>query len=541
VSGNVSQQVPNGNSSAGPAWTTFGGKTLMAWKGVAADPRIWWATSSSLEPDAGSNQYTWTPIQPVPNALSSSSPALATLKGVVYLVWKGPGTDGSMYWSKFDGNGAWTAPQSVSGAGGTSTGPALAASGGTLYLAWKDESDGTNIYWSTSGDGGRTWSSQQPISGVGTSAGPALASDGAGGVYLAWKGIDPDTTVWWSKCTDGKTWSAQQRGPVGALVGPGLAVDGSKVLWVALTAVEFSPSAMYPVFTTGGPVVYFSSLTNESQNQWSPRADRYDAYTPNRPALISTGRDGSGVMLAWSGPQVGAAAVSYSRLLLPPQSIEFTMNNFVINMMRSGHLGIKNGSDTDYVGMAIKVTGQPVVIATKGVGDQTGGQVGVGLGLGPITVHPGDLVYFHYAIINSGQGAPSATGYLEKVGNALLNAVEKADEAAIQSYTGLPLSQLSPQEAGALIGAQIGTTLPGVGTILGAIAGWLADDVWNFAFPDCDGPVAAGLFILDAWIIRSLATYGIYSRTDNNPGVNSPSGCGANSDYQVDWSFGFSL
>jgi hypothetical protein len=507
----------------------------MAWKGEATDTRIFWSTSSALLPDSNSNQYTWSAEAAVPGALTSSSPTLATLKGVPYLVWKSQGTDGTMYWSKFDGNGGWTTPQSLPG--GTSEGPALAALGDTLYLAWMDENNGTRIFWSTSGDGGKTWAPQAEIYGIGTSASPALASDGVDTVYMAWKGPDPDTTVWWAKCNDGRKWTTQQRGPVGALVGPALAVDGNKVLWVALTALGVGQNAIFPVFVPG-TAVYFSCLSNEGANQWSPRAQQDLADSLNRPALIPTGSDGSYLMLAWRARE--DSSVSYSRLLLPPQVIEFSIPDYVIKNMRSGSFGKKNESDTVYVGLAAKVKGQPISISTKESGNHTGGEVGVaGVGSALLTIHPGDIVYFHYALINWGAGAPSATQFLEKTANMLLNAVEKADEAAIQSLTGLPLTQLSPQESGALIGAQIGCAIPGVGVILGAIAGWLADDVWGFAFPDCDGPVAAGLYILDAETIRQItAGSGIYIRTDDNPGVTSAGGCGSNSDYQVIWNVG---
>ena len=117
-----------------------------------------------------------------------------------------------------------------------------------------------------------------------------------------------------------------------------------------------------------------------------------------------------------------------------------------------------------------------------------------------------------------------------------MNAVEKVDEAAVESLTGLPLTQLTPQEAGALIGGELGTAaLPGLGTVLGALAGWFTDDVWGFLFPDCDGPVAAGLYVCSAAQIRATMMQGGYSQTDDNPGVNSPGGCGQNSDYQINW------
>jgi len=90
--------------------------------------------------------------------------------------------------------GAWSPQQLTSGDRGTSTTPALASYGGRLYMVWKGIND-TGIYYSFF-DGG-FWSPQQLTSGDrGTSSAPALASYG-GSLYMAWKGID-DTGIYYS-------------------------------------------------------------------------------------------------------------------------------------------------------------------------------------------------------------------------------------------------------------------------------------------------------------------------------------------------------
>jgi hypothetical protein len=192
---NLGQIIPNVGTSAGPAWTVYGGKTLLAWKGQGNDNGIYWSTTTTLEPDSNSNQYTWEPQQLISNVGTSANPAVANLKGVVFLAWKGQGTDESIYLSKLDTNGEWTPQLQVPGVGGTSDGPALAVTGDTLYLAWLEERGGTRIFWSKSTDGGTNWSPQAPVPNVGTSAGPALASDGSGAMYLAWKGEGNDSAI----------------------------------------------------------------------------------------------------------------------------------------------------------------------------------------------------------------------------------------------------------------------------------------------------------------------------------------------------------
>ncbi|MGP8142808.1 MAG: sialidase family protein [Terriglobales bacterium] len=526
------EQVPNVATSAGPAWVVNGSKTLLAWKGEGTDPGIYWSTTSALKPDAHSNQYEWAPQQKVPNVGTSAGPALANLKGVVYMAWKGE-SDGAIYLSKLDSNGAWTPQQKVPGVGGTSDGPALAVTQGTLYLAWKAESGDTRIFWSKSTDG-TSWSPQAQVPGVGTSAGPALASDGVGAMYLAWKG-ESDSFIWWSKCSDGRSWAPQLRGPAGAIAGPALAVDGNKGKWLAWSGnYNFIP--LVPM-SFGVPVACFSTLVNEAGNVWSSGVGRLGFGTSIQPALLSTGADGSGVMLACSGPsQNNISNIFYGPLLLPAESVEFGMNDLIVNTMRSGHATFKDGTDTVYASISVKIKGQPVASKTTFVGNIKDGEHTVGIAVGGLTIQDTDTVYFSYSAINSSQGVSAATAFLEKAGSQLLNAVEKADEAAIKDLTGLDLSQLSPQEAGALIGAQLGNfVLPGFGAVIGAIAGWFADTLAGFFSPLCDGPVAAGVYVFSAPQLRGMLTSGGFTQTDDNPGTTSAGGCGSNSDYQVIW------
>jgi hypothetical protein len=101
------------------------------------------------------------------------------------------------------------------------------------------------------------------------------------------------------------------------------------------------------------------------------------------------------------------------------------------------------------------------------------------------------------------------------------------------------LSGLTPQEAGALVGAQLGSiVLPGLGTVLGALAGWFADNIESLIFPNCDGPVAVAVYVFSAAQLLQRtqnAQNGVYVQTDEHQGVTSDKGCGQNSDYQVTW------
>ncbi len=268
-----------------------------------------------------------------------------------------------------------------------------------------DENNGTRIFWSTRGDGGKTWAPQAGNHGVATSASPALASDGVGTVYMAWKGANPDTTVWWSKCNDGKKWTTQQRGPVGAIVGPAAAVDGNKSAVGRPHRHWGRPEHDFPRVCPWNRGVFQLPLqrVRESMESASAAGPRRQ---PKRPALIPTGSDSSYLMLAWRA--TGGSGVSYSRLLLPAQIDQFSMPGYIIKNMRTGHAGARTVQTPITWVLAAKVSGQPVEDQHQGVGRRirAGSNAGVGVGSALLTISPGDILYFHYGIINSSAGTP---------------------------------------------------------------------------------------------------------------------------------------
>jgi len=78
-----------------------------------------------------------------------------------------------------------------------------------------------------------------------------------------------------------------------------------------------------------------------------------------------------------------------------------------------------------------------------------------------------------------------------------------------------------------------------VGNALSALAGWLIENFWNVLFPNCDGPVAAGIHSFTGAELRAwFATNNLMlfmTKTDPNPGITSQNGCGNNSNYDVTW------
>jgi hypothetical protein len=444
----------------------------------------------------------------------------------VYLAWKGAGTDLTIYLSKLDANGTWTPQRAVPGVGGTSDAPALAASGKTLYLAWKGQPGDERIFWSTSTDG-KTWSPQQLVPGAGgTSAGPALAGSVLGGVYLAWKAETGDQRIFSSNCLDGKTWSPQQLVPGAATsLGPALASDAAGSLNLAWTADNDS--------------ILFSTLVGPIVNTlWSPPTVRFGVATNDRPVLLGfTPQGPAPLMLAWKGGST--ADIWYGPMNLPAQALDFFLPSFQILNIRSGSI-FGTASDTDYVSLGLAIGGQSQPVMTQFVGDKTGGNVPVNLSFANIQVWDTDTMILTYQIVNSSKGDATITA-LVNAGAALLNAAEKADEIAINELTGIDLTSITPTEAGVLIGAQIGGEIvPIIGSAIGALAGFLVQFLpWGTLWPDCDGLVAAGIHVFKGATLRGVFAANpvgfVLGSADDNPGGNSPGGCGSNSHYVVDW------
>ena len=546
----VPQQVPGASTDVGPAWTQFGSdltKTLIVWKGAGTDTGIYWSTSSELNPDPRTNQYSWSAPQRVPDAETSVTPAVVHFKGEIYLAWRGAGEDAIIYLSTLDSNGVWAPKRALLALGGTSDPPALAATGDKLYLAWKARYPGEEIFFSTTD--GTTWSPKATVPDAATMNAPTLASDGYGAVYIAWKGAT-DNRIWWSKCSDGEHWSQQQKGPgpiPRPLEGPCLIVDQNARKWLAWSALGLW--TMTPTGQLPAGMVFFSQLIDETANSWSAATGHALLGSYQRPVLLATG--GTEPMLACTSRLSAynlSTGIRYSPLTFPPLTLDFGIPDIIVRNMRTGHDGRKDGTDTVHLAMALKVNTKPRVFAAGFLGNLTGGEYGnAHIALPQIQVGDTDTVYFAYFALNYGGSATDAYLSVSNAASTLVESLEKADEAAIREFTGIDLSVLPPQAAGALMGAQLGNyagnfVIPGLGAYLGAIAGWFADNVFSLTFPNCNGPVAGAFYAFRGSMLRRTLSafqevpgHGLYIQTDDHPGVTSASGCGSNSHYQVIW------
>jgi hypothetical protein len=97
------------------------------------------------------------------------------------------------------------------------------------------------------------------------------------------------------------------------------------------------------------------------------------------------------------------------------------------------------------------------------------------------------------------------------------------------------LTQSVKDEIGAAIGAALGTAVvPLIGSALGALSGFLVGEAWGILFPNCDGPVAASMFVYSGAELKAGTANGKPMMTTvNYPGTDSADGCGDNSNYNA--------
>jgi hypothetical protein len=217
-----------------------------------------------------------------------------------------------------------------------------------------------------------------------------------------------------------------------------------------------------------------------------------------------------------------AKAPAIGGILIPPTPgiYSFFLDSFQIVNTRSLH------TDTDYAGVSLTILqgGDPnrmfqPVVQSKYVGDFNNGTYPVGLAFENVQLADTDVAIFAYHITNTSSGDTSA------IGAALESTLQKLITSGVNAaLNAIPI---------------VGSILSLAGSILTPdVAKWLTNEIGGIFPGGCDGPVALGAHSLSGAKIKSLlaANSGTYSIKDNNPGVNSSGGCGANSNYNVNLS-----
>jgi len=544
------QTVANEGTSLSPSWTIHDGKEIwIAWKGEGSDPAIYVAQTSGLTPDPNptTGQYTFSKQAKLPDFTTGDSPAITSLNGTLYLFWRGQ-SDSNLYWASSPDGITWTDLHQV-GMGPatsppltwtypqTSHGPVVVSGNNSLYLFWAGFGTDTRIYSSTYSAGywsGPDWVSPQTGGVPATDESPAVVLSGQS-IYLAWRGANTGE-IWYSKCSPDGTWAQQYEiSAIPSAYAPSLALDGGGTLWVSWVTAP-NPNASEPwivVLPASLSIIQDSRLLFASLGSggWSAPAQRVGATPGSRAALLSTGKDSTDIMMLWKAGSGDNWGINYGPLRLPPISYVFEVQNFECRTTRSGDIvsSIVAPADTDYLSLTVQVTGANPVTATYFAGNIQNGQTSAGgITLPPINIPDNAQVVMTYLITNSSLPESQVLQYLSTASEKLAAAGATAAATALGDAIGTA------------IGAALGTAaVPLIGSALGALAGFLVADAWHFAFPNCDGPVAAAVRVFTAADLAtapgSLLVVDQQPSPQMQPPMVTQDGCGSNPLYFVDW------
>jgi hypothetical protein len=251
--------VPDAFTSEGPALAAINGRTVVAWAGdagVSAHP-VWY---SSLD---GS----WTSPARIPNALTTSAPALGVADQRLFLATTPPAADDKIQvymWdgSAFDANGMDLCDGET--CAHTRASPSLVGDGTMLYAAWSTPTGAIRYASMING----VWSiASLPIPNASTSptTGPTLALF-EHQLYVAW--VDPSgdavsVAVATLPLTT-SSWSGRRKIPANTHVAPALGV-----LTVANAPNPTEPNALFVSWTTPESTLSFARW-DSSTAEWMP-------------------------------------------------------------------------------------------------------------------------------------------------------------------------------------------------------------------------------------------------------------------------------
>jgi hypothetical protein len=203
----------------------------------------------------------------------------------------------------------------------------------------------------------------------------------------------------------------------------------------------------------------------------------------------------------------------------------FVVEHFIIHDTRALH------NDTLTLYYSAFVDGDLVASHLISMGDFDNGEYSVvdyvpsdqSPGLVVVINDPAAKVAFNFQLVNAGNPP----------GGSLAARLASVAQAIFSSATGL-------KGAGA---TEVLAALDGSASVLGLLesAGLMQafSTLWSWLSADCDGPVAVDQisgprYVLDAWTDNSARA--VRARGRMYPGLDSPHGCGGNSNYELNWS-----
>ncbi|CAM5335305.1 hypothetical protein SALBM135S_05593 [Streptomyces alboniger] len=212
---NTDTKFPGHMSAANPAVAELKGRLYVVHRG-ASDSKLWW---TSYDPDNG-----WTDDKPFPAHLSADGPALAVYGGRLHCVHRGAGGDTLLYHTSTADGVNWSTDTKMPAT--SSAGPALAVYNNKLYCVHRGGAE-PNL-WCTTYDGTR-WSAVYKFPRHLTSSNPALAIHN-GWRHCVHRGSGGDNNLYATSLNGNGNWTEDAKLPGHlSLEGPALAVFGGKM------------------------------------------------------------------------------------------------------------------------------------------------------------------------------------------------------------------------------------------------------------------------------------------------------------------------
>jgi hypothetical protein len=209
-----------------------------------------------------------------------------------------------------------------------------------------------------------------------------------------------------------------------------------------------------------------------------------------------------------------------------PSRYRFSVDYFTVKTTRSLN------QDTDTAQSTLKVDNSMTHTANQSMGNWGGtapkqAQV-LGLYFDPAPVELCDYAVFNYQIVNSSKSnQDQIDAALNKSGKSLAEYAFGSIEKAL----GQGLTVITSIEIGTI------TSIPVIGPILGLLSSWLLGQLGDlFSDGRCDGPVALEQIVISGRDLQIATANGVHTVITDHPGIDSPTGCGDNSDYEVTWS-----
>lgn len=223
--GDTRGSLPQGATDWTPGLATWGTGALAVWNGIGGDTRLW-CSQYNESTNTWGPQYltkiagTGKPVQ------SGSAPAIINFNGTLLMVWRGEGSNDSLYFATSTDGLVWQGNIQIAGAASTIQ-PALAIFKNRPVLCFRGGTNDDSIHSATYTGGKTPWTAVVKTGAFGTANGPSLAVF-QGQLFMTWGGAN-DTGLYWSVTDDNlnpSAWSPQRNliPEVASYIGPSAVV-----------------------------------------------------------------------------------------------------------------------------------------------------------------------------------------------------------------------------------------------------------------------------------------------------------------------------